>query len=849
MIKRFTALRTAMVIGMLLAAPCLAGEGGGEVGPWVKSLRPVPVQKSVFPSPQHWTAKPGVFVIPLVIIDTSPSGGKRFISTGVPLMVGQARATSELRLAVKNSAGELQALPAQFKVLARWWRFDNSIRWVLVDFQADVPAGGKPSFYLTNRKLAATAPPAKLIVNQTAAAITVTTGKARFVINRRAFNMIDGAWVDANSDGKFADSERVLKGTPTSGGVTQDALGNRYLAAAGTRSVEVIEAGPMRVRVRARGQHVNSAGKGYKPGMYGYDVFMDFYAGSADVFIDYVVTNNPPKSQGSPTIEDASVTLEFAENLTRYEVRAGKEAKSGTLAAKSSACLYQDSNGAKSWGACPGFGNMSTRGYSYPSGTVTSFRGWRLYSRTADAERAATEPVKCGKQLAEGQRARGLVVAASAGGGVAVNVRNFWRLFPKAIEIGPGRSLRISVLPRETKVVHYIEDTAACGTEFVLRFFAGDKSPAGLNSWADRWDHRLIARPPIKHLAACGALAETGPFTPPTIALDKKPDTRNCANSKRMFSSDRLYGNAYGWHVWGDRWRSNGGHGRRGARQPISQDNYLWRWWTTGVHDWFEAGEARTRHFRDVRIYRVENQDPFKFRDWKHFRANNRSEKWTKRPQPKSEEYKKYAAGLWKRTDWVFPNPEHTTLDLLYDRYLLFGDVRSLENMKIAAAHGGYFSGRGGNPIERGGWPWRANGWGWRTLLRYWELTGDAGAEKCLVDVIKRHSAYIGKSPLICGHVGKTNWWFTNIYCRAVAVTALQTGDPKALELCKTLAVGKEKEARRVPTLFAVLYHLTGEAKYKKLLLGEGNGGKMLSTGGYYTVCDHWLLNQPPRKK
>ena len=35
--------------------------------------------------------------------------------------------------ALKFFDGKLAAVPAQFRVLARWWRADNSIRWVLVD--------------------------------------------------------------------------------------------------------------------------------------------------------------------------------------------------------------------------------------------------------------------------------------------------------------------------------------------------------------------------------------------------------------------------------------------------------------------------------------------------------------------------------------------------------------------------------------------------------------------------------------------------------------------------------------------------------------------------------------------
>jgi hypothetical protein len=371
-------------------------------------------------------------------------------------------------------------------------------------------------------------------------------------------------------------------------------------------------------------------------------------------------------------------------------------------------------------------------------------------------------------------------------------------------------------------------------------------------------------RPPVEHAGACGALADM-PYTPPVVKPDDtRPDTRIVPEGPRMFTTDQLYGNAFGWQIFGERWRSNGGHGRRGARQPIDEDNYLWRWYVTGSPMWYAAGDNRSRQFRDVRCYRVDGpapaeapgvdwpretggQDAFGFKDWAEFRKANRNEDWTNRPQPKGEEYEKYRAGAWKRSDWLFPNPEHTTLDLLYDRYVLFGDVRCLENMRIAAAHGGYFAGRGGSPLT-GSWQWRALGWGWRALYRYWDLTGDKAAWACLQDVMATHAAYIGKAPLVSGGVEKPNWWFTGIYCRAAAMTAVGTGDPRMLDLCRTLAEGKEGSAGKVPALFAALYNLTGEEKYRKAVLGEGSGEDLLRVSGYFVPCDHWLLHRPPAR-
>ena len=150
--------------------------------------------------------------------------GRRRVTCGVPLLAGQAKETSELRLATGGPDGKMSAVPAQFRALARWWRppvgserADNSIRWVLVDFATDIKAGAVQEFYLTNAPLPAQATP--LTVKQDETFITVDTGPARFVVNRTAFNFLEKAIVDVNGDGNLTDDEDLLASTPACGGV------------------------------------------------------------------------------------------------------------------------------------------------------------------------------------------------------------------------------------------------------------------------------------------------------------------------------------------------------------------------------------------------------------------------------------------------------------------------------------------------------------------------------------------------------------------------------------------------------------------------------------------------------
>ena len=787
--------------------------------------------------------------VPLEVREYRGRAGHRYVSGGVPLRPGQAKQTADLRLARRDASGRLAALRAQFRVLARWWRADNSIRWVLVDFQTAIAAGETQRFVLTNAKLSAPAPRHKLAVTDGGGTILVTTGPARFAISRKGFAFLAGAAIDADGDGKFSPDEEMLATTPDCGTVLEDRFGGKYYSSAGTRSVEVVEQGPMRVRVRARGLHRARGGKGYSKGLYSYDYLLDFYAGGTTVFCDVIIGNNFPQSVGTPTFEDASLYMKLKGGIGEYLVT-GDGAHSGKLAKGGSVCLYQDSNGAKTWNKCQGYNTERRDYWRYPEGKTASFRGYKVWRRAGGRA----------QEIAAGNHARGLTHVRNDRGGLVLHQLNFWQQFPKGVEVFADGTLRVALFPREYKAVHFLEDATAKGHEIVLHFYSpklrgvygqeagGRPSPAVI---AGCWDSRVYPRPELKHISATGALADLGPFTVPAGGLTRKPNNRTAAYDSRMLSTDGLYGNAYGWQVFGEKWRSCGGHSSRGARQPMNEDNYLYRWFVTGVHGWLLNGDARSRQFRDVRSYRIEDQDPFGYKDWNDFRSHNRSEEWTRRAQAKDPEAKKYSEGRYPRSTFWLPNPAHMVMDLVYDRYLLMGDQRSFENLSTIAAHGGYYAAYR-KPVVH-----RATGWSWRACYRYWELTGDKKCRKLLDGCVRNFKKMVDgpiKFPMKKGSV--VNWWFTFVFSRAAAMTALHTRNPDALEICRRMAAAiarKRQESkgyhyRDFSELHAVLYHLTGDEKYRKEGLGEDGGErlKVVTAGMKLPACAHWLLSRKP---
>ena len=150
---------------MLAAGSAHAGEAGGK----------------------GYTLEGGVFKVPLEVGENLGVARKAWpASFGVPVPEGLVKETKDLRLL--NGAGA--EVPCQFRVLSRWWAKDGSLRWVLLDFQADVAAGGKSVYTLTNDK--PHAPVAGgIAIEETGEAVTLSTGKLKVVVSKKRCSLFE----------------------------------------------------------------------------------------------------------------------------------------------------------------------------------------------------------------------------------------------------------------------------------------------------------------------------------------------------------------------------------------------------------------------------------------------------------------------------------------------------------------------------------------------------------------------------------------------------------------------------------------------------------------------------------
>ncbi|HUS81073.1 MAG TPA: hypothetical protein VM283_07375, partial [Armatimonadota bacterium] len=142
-------------------------------------------------------------------------------------------------------------LPAQ--VITTGTHQDGSVRWLLLDLQADVPAGGRTLTLEYGDGVRRTEPPVKLAVTDAPGAISVNTGALQFSILKDRFNFLDALTLDGDP---------VIKPGHDGGPYFVDDQGHEFRAVLDPDpEIEIELAGPLRSVITARGWYVSEAGE------------------------------------------------------------------------------------------------------------------------------------------------------------------------------------------------------------------------------------------------------------------------------------------------------------------------------------------------------------------------------------------------------------------------------------------------------------------------------------------------------------------------------------------------------------------------------------------------------------
>ena len=183
------------------------------------------------------------------------------LTRGVPLPQGAVTEPGALRLQDAEDRG----VPLQSRALSRWP--DGSIRWVLADFQADLPAAGEAVYSLCSGAGEEPAAPEHCVqIHEEDERLVVCTGPLRFAVSERRYGLLQEVELGRLEGGGFVGEvsvapdrgdawARICEASPAEGtrrriygmgGVCRASL------AQDAYRVEVEEAGPLRAKAASR---------------------------------------------------------------------------------------------------------------------------------------------------------------------------------------------------------------------------------------------------------------------------------------------------------------------------------------------------------------------------------------------------------------------------------------------------------------------------------------------------------------------------------------------------------------------------------------------------------------------
>jgi hypothetical protein len=490
------------------------------------------------------------------------------VTFGVPFPPGTVRDAAGWCLVSDSGT----ARPAQTRVLETWP--DGSIRWMLVDGHVDCPAGGDGRVRLEILANDGGVAPPPISLRQTADAVIVDTGAARFTLRTGSASLFDS--VDT-------DNQPAIDAA-TSGIIVTDAAGVAHRAT--TTGVSVTESGPLRVRVT-----VNLQLPSGPLSELSLQARLDFFAGLASVRCALRV-RNPRRAEhpggfwdlgdaGSLFVKDLSLTIALPATDTPSAVLASIESGGPWLELGAPMEVYQDSSGGENW--------QSTIHINRERRVPNQFRGYRL--RSAQGEHA-------------GLRATPVVRLTAGPVAVAAAVPKFWQNFPRAIE-ADAAALSVRFFPGQYGDLHEIQGgeqkTHVCTLSF------GDD--AVTDRPLDWCRAPLIARAEPAWYLSAAAVPFLGSDDPGHAAL-----IQPAVDGPDSFVRKREVVDQFGWRHFGDVYGDHEAVRQTGPMPLVSHYNnqydpiagFIYQFLRTGDARWWTMADELAQHVTDIDVYHTD---------------------------------------------------------------------------------------------------------------------------------------------------------------------------------------------------------------------------------------------------
>lgn len=385
--------------------------------------------------------------IPLTVRETAGLPRHQYpITSGVPLPRGLLESARLLQL----MDGQGRFVPAVIEEIARW-PGDGSLQWIQVHFAASLPANGQLVYFL-RRVGGLPRFPSPIGLSRNSEGVEVVTGPLRLFMGGASQQLLDQVWVDENWGYDFSARTKILdsgrfRAVLKSGGKTYG------MGPWSDNRVEVEEASAFRAVIKVSGTFV-SEDAGVAP--VDYVARVTVYGGKTFFKLGLTLVRPCGAGTGEFPVEDFS--LEARLNLDplsrRFALGGGDRDHQGHFDRTSAVSLYLD--GPDSYRLSVVEANEATPG-----------------------DEAGREPVSrtLRRRVAEDFRANlGWADLSDERHGLALGVKRFRQLYPKALEVKKSGSLIARLFPEESEPWNI--PAGGFRTHQMLFYFHGDRSLA-----------------------------------------------------------------------------------------------------------------------------------------------------------------------------------------------------------------------------------------------------------------------------------------------------------------------------------------------------------------------------------
>jgi hypothetical protein len=354
------------------------------------------------------------------------------ITTGVPFARGTVREVGRLCVSLGG-----KPVPAQFTRLAPW--DDGSVRWALMDVQADVPAGGEAELVVSdaganpppwhmgsdpNEKTSrgqppfSTAPAQSLKVDDTSDAVSISTGPLRFAVSKKLAGLFSSLTLDG----------RPLMTSAGRGLVVFNEEGTAVVAGPPSE-VRVEQAGPLRAVVCVKGRF-----PGVHQDRLTYTARITAFAGQRHVKVHLWLENQG--GMGYFTPQDFNRRENERPPDFGWFAFEGMAVELGLDLGGPITARCEDVQAVERLKVLQRCLHSRVKKKDVSTGPFYTWADFDYTITSGD------------QQLKQGLRTEGVVALKGAGGSLTAAIRDFWQNYEKGVELD-GQTLRLWLWPTE----------------------------------------------------------------------------------------------------------------------------------------------------------------------------------------------------------------------------------------------------------------------------------------------------------------------------------------------------------------------------------------------------------------